>query len=445
LELPQLRGSVSFNNVWFHYPTRPAAKIFKGLSFKVEAGEVVGIVGQSGGGKSTVGNLLLRYYDPESGVIKIDGHDVRTLNPSWWRRQVGVVSQEPVLFTGTISDNIAYGVGGQSQTTLDKIKEAADFANARQFIEALPDGFETLVGERGVNLSGGQKQRIAIARALLTNPKLLLFDEATSALDSESEYLVQQALDRLMVGRTVITIAHRLSTIRKASRIFVVDDGFVLEEGSWDDLMAKPDGVFRKMHLRRCTNARWIYASIWIALIQTWTWFSGVGALNDTALLLACNMASADFEELRQLVVGLVAGGMGPKLVRLAHADASSYSISNGMTGGMRGTLKLLPNSTLPAGLATAMSLLEDFKINHAAASYADIWAYAGAVTIAESKGPTIPYRCGRKDYVSGQFNTASVPQLSATWNSTQIRARYSDMGFTDSEMIAIFGGRTLG
>ncbi|KXS13731.1 ATP-binding cassette sub-family B member 10, mitochondrial [Gonapodya prolifera JEL478] len=251
VELPDLRGSLSFEDVWFHYPTRPAAGIFKGLSFSVKAGEVIGIVGQSGGGKSTVGNLLLRYYDPTSGIIKVDGHDIRTLNPSWWRRQVGVVSQEPVLFTGTIADNIAYGVGGRANTTMEQILQAAEFANARQFIEALPDGFDTLVGERGVNLSGGQKQRIAIARALLTNPKLLLFDEATSALDAESEHLVQQALDRLMVGRTVVTIAHRLSTIRNASRIFVVDDGFVLEEGSWNELMEKPDGVFRKLVRRQ--------------------------------------------------------------------------------------------------------------------------------------------------------------------------------------------------
>lgn len=205
---------------------------------------VVAVVGSSGSGKSTIGSMLLRYYDPDHGNIYIDDTNLKDINLTWWRENVGVVSQEPTLFAGTIRDNIAYG---RENATMDEIREAAIKANCASFVESFHDQYDTLVGERGVSLSGGQKQRIAIARALLKNPSILVLDEATSALDSESEVLVQDALNRLMQGRTVLTIAHRLSTIRSADVVMCLDKGGVAEMGTYYDLVNKKDGVFRRL------------------------------------------------------------------------------------------------------------------------------------------------------------------------------------------------------
>lgn len=205
---------------------------------------VVAIVGASGSGKSTIGSMLLRYYDPDHGNIYIDDTNLKDINLTWWRENVGVVSQEPTLFAGTIRDNIAYG---RENATMDEIREAAIKANCASFIESFHDQYDTLVGERGVSLSGGQKQRIAIARALLKNPSILVLDEATSALDSESEVLVQDALNHLMQGRTVFVIAHRLSTVQQSDVIMCLDKGRVGEMGTYYELVNKKDGVFRRL------------------------------------------------------------------------------------------------------------------------------------------------------------------------------------------------------
>ncbi|CAB1313237.1 unnamed protein product, partial [Coregonus sp. 'balchen'] len=198
----QLKGNLEFQNVSFAYPTHKDAPIFQDLSLSVPAGSVMAVVGPSRSGKSTLVSLLLRLYDPDSGVITIDGHDVRDLNPYWLRSHIGTVSQEPVLFSCSIDENIAYGAPDSDTVTVQEIQQAAQIANAYEFVHGFPEGFDTVVGEKGVLLSGGQKQRIAIARALLKNPKILLLDEATSALDAENKFLVQEALERLMDGRT---------------------------------------------------------------------------------------------------------------------------------------------------------------------------------------------------------------------------------------------------
>ncbi|KAI9477155.1 P-loop containing nucleoside triphosphate hydrolase protein [Zychaea mexicana] len=242
--LDTLQGKIRFENVFFTYPTRPHSPIFKDLSLTIQPGTVIAIVGSSGSGKSTIGSLLLRYYDADKGSIYIDDENLKDINLHWWRENVGVVSQEPVLFAGTIRDNIAYA---KESATIDEIKEAATKANCASFIESFHDKYDTVVGERGVSLSGGQKQRIAIARALLKNPSILVLDEATSALDSESEVLVQDALNHLMQGRTVVTIAHRLSTIRSADLVMCLENGGVAEMGTYYDLLNKKDGVFRKL------------------------------------------------------------------------------------------------------------------------------------------------------------------------------------------------------
>jgi ATP-binding cassette, subfamily B (MDR/TAP), member 1 len=209
--------------VHFAYPARPDVPVFRGLDFKVTAGQTVALVGASGSGKSSIIQLLERFYDPLKGTIKVDGFDIRALDLGWYRNQVGLVSQEPTLFATSIRQNIAMGREGATEK---EIQSAATAANAHSFISKLPEGYGTQVGERGVQLSGGQKQRVAIARALLKNPNLLLLDEATSALDTVSEKLVQQALERLSAGRTTIVVAHRLSTIRSAHKIAVVSVGF---------------------------------------------------------------------------------------------------------------------------------------------------------------------------------------------------------------------------
>uniref|UniRef100_A0A671UFZ5 ATP-binding cassette sub-family B member 10, mitochondrial n=1 Tax=Sparus aurata TaxID=8175 RepID=A0A671UFZ5_SPAAU len=242
-----LYGGSEFDDVTFAYPTRSEAPIFQNLSLMVPAGTIMAVVGPSGSGKSTLVSLLLRLYDPDAGMISIDGHDIRDLNPYWLRSHIGTVSQEPVLFSCSIRDNIAYGAVDQEAVTTEDIYRAARVANAYNFIQAFPQGFDTVVGEKGVLLSGGQKQRIAIARALLRNPKILLLDEATSALDAENEFLVQEALERLMEGRTVVIIAHRLSTIQNANAVAVLDQQRVVECGRHAELLGNRQGLFRKL------------------------------------------------------------------------------------------------------------------------------------------------------------------------------------------------------
>ncbi|KAL2323240.1 hypothetical protein Fmac_027619 [Flemingia macrophylla] len=245
LELESVTGLVELKNVDFSYPSRPEVVILNNFSLSVPAGKTIALVGSSGSGKSTVVSLIERFYDPSSGQVLLDGHDVKTLKLRWLRQQIGLVSQEPALFATTIRENILLGRPDADQV---EIEEAARVANAHSFIIKLPEGYETQVGERGLQLSGGQKQRIAIARAMLKNPAILLLDEATSALDSESEKLVQEALDRFMIGRTTLVIAHRLSTIRKADLVAVIQQGSVTEIGTHDELYAKGEnGVYAKL------------------------------------------------------------------------------------------------------------------------------------------------------------------------------------------------------
>uniref|UniRef100_A0A671UFB6 ATP-binding cassette sub-family B member 10, mitochondrial n=1 Tax=Sparus aurata TaxID=8175 RepID=A0A671UFB6_SPAAU len=241
-----LYGGSEFDDVTFAYPTRSEAPIFQNLSLMVPAGTIMAVVGPSGSGKSTLVSLLLRLYDPDAGMISIDGHDIRDLNPYWLRSHIGTVSQEPVLFSCSIRDNIAYGAVDQEAVTTEDIYRAARVANAYNFIQAFPQGFDTVVGEKGVLLSGGQKQRIAIARALLrvNNPKPPSF---FSALDAENEFLVQEALERLMEGRTVVIIAHRLSTIQNANAVAVLDQQRVVECGRHAELLGNRQGLFRKL------------------------------------------------------------------------------------------------------------------------------------------------------------------------------------------------------
>jgi ABC transporter fused permease/ATP-binding protein len=241
--LPRVEGRLAFERVEFSYPQRPDVEVLRGIDLTVSPGEVVALVGPSGAGKSTVGALLVRLYDPVAGRVTLDGVDLRELDPAWLRRLVGVVSQEPVLFSTTIADNVRYGRPG---ATDDDVRDAIRAANAEGFVSGFPDGLATKVGERGQQLSGGQKQRIAIARALLKDPRILLLDEATSALDAESEALVQEALDRLMRGRTSIVIAHRLSTVVGADRVVVIEDGRIAEQGAHAVLLGRR-GVYARL------------------------------------------------------------------------------------------------------------------------------------------------------------------------------------------------------
>ncbi|KAK8461544.1 hypothetical protein SEVIR_1G054700v4 [Setaria viridis] len=238
----KLKGEVDIRGVDFAYPSRPDVIIFKGFSLSIQPGKSTALVGQSGSGKSTIIGLIERFYDPLRGVVKIDGRDIKTYNLRALRRHIGLVSQEPTLFAGTIRENIVYGT---ETATEAEIENAARSANAHDFISNLKDGYDTWCGERGVQLSGGQKQRIAIARAILKNPAILLLDEATSALDSQSEKVVQEALDRVMVGRTSIVVAHRLSTIQNCDQITVLEKGIIVEKGTHASLMAKgPSGTY---------------------------------------------------------------------------------------------------------------------------------------------------------------------------------------------------------
>ncbi|GLI72350.1 ATP-binding cassette permease mdl1 [Penicillium ochrochloron] len=245
IKVESARGPIRFENVSFSYPTRPAVKIFKDLNFEIPQGTNVAIVGPSGGGKSTIGSILLRFYSPTGGRVLINGNDIKDMNAKSLRRKIGVVAQEPVLFSGTIAENISYG---RPRATRSEIVAAARKANC-QFISDFPDGLDTHVGARGAQLSGGQKQRIAIARALIKEPDILILDEATSALDAESETLVNSALAALLRGNnTTISIAHRLSTIKRSDTIIVLGpDGTVAEQGSYEELSSRPDGAFTKL------------------------------------------------------------------------------------------------------------------------------------------------------------------------------------------------------
>ncbi len=239
-EQPKISGAVRFENVRFSYPQRKDMEVLKGVSFSVESNKTLALVGASGGGKSTIASLILRYYPIQEGTIAFDGTDGAKIDLKHLRKHIAVVPQEVLLFAGSIKENIAFGKPGASD---EEVELAAKQANALDFIESFPDKFETQVGDRGIQLSGGQKQRIAIARAILKNPTILILDEATSALDSESERIVQDALDKLMKGRTSIVIAHRLSTIRNADQILVLQNGEIAESGSHDELMSRA-GVY---------------------------------------------------------------------------------------------------------------------------------------------------------------------------------------------------------
>lgn len=235
-------GKLEFKNVNFAYPSRPNRLVCDNYNLTIESGQTVALVGTSGGGKSTIIALLERFYNPSSGTVKLDGHNLDALNLQWLRSRFSLVGQEPALFSGTIGENIKFG---KPNATEDEIKMAAKQANAFDFISQFPDGFDTKVGDRGIQVSGGQKQRIAIARSIISEPDVLLLDEATSALDNESERIVQESLDALMSNRTTIVIAHRLSTIRHADAIAVVQNGRIVEMGKHDELIGIDNGVYR--------------------------------------------------------------------------------------------------------------------------------------------------------------------------------------------------------
>ncbi|GAB2287613.1 ATP-binding cassette sub- B member 9 [Dionaea muscipula] len=239
-----IKGEIELKNVDFRYPARPDVQIFSGFSLHIPSGKTVALVGQSGSGKSTVISLVERFYDPDAGEVLIDGVNLKKLQITWLRQQIGLVSQEPILFATTIRENIAYGKEG---ATDDEIRNAMKLANASKFIDKLPKGLDTMAGEHGTQLSGGQKQRIAIARAILKNPKILLLDEATSALDAESERIVQDALDNIMSDRTTVVVAHRLTTIKNADIIAVVYQGKIVEQGTHEGLIKDPDGAYSQL------------------------------------------------------------------------------------------------------------------------------------------------------------------------------------------------------
>jgi ATP-binding cassette subfamily B (MDR/TAP) protein 1 len=275
LTLDEVKGDIDFRHVSFKYPSRPDVQIFSDFTLHIPSGKVsltslcnamssnsdiiscllgyylhgfiqtVALVGESGSGKSTVISLLERFYNPDSGTISLDGVEIKSLKLNWLRDQMGLVGQEPVLFNDTIRANIAYGKHGE--VTEEELIKVAKAANAHEFISSLPQGYDTTVGERGVQLSGGQKQRVAIARAILKDPRILLLDEATSALDAESERIVQDALDNVMVGRTTIIVAHRLSTIKSANIIAVLKDGAIVEKGRHETLMNIKDGFYASL------------------------------------------------------------------------------------------------------------------------------------------------------------------------------------------------------
>ncbi len=240
----QIRGDIRYEHVAFRYPTRPDVPVLQDIDFHIKSGEKIALVGPSGAGKSTIAGLLMQFYPLSGGRIVVDGHDVRDYDLTSLRRHIGIVPQETLLFGGTIRENIAYG---KPDATDAEIIEAAQRANTWQFISAFPEGLDTVVGDRGIKLSGGQRQRVAIARAILKNPAILILDEATSSLDSESEKLVQGALDELMQHRTSLIIAHRLSTIRKVDKILVIDGGRIVEAGSHEELSDREGGLYANL------------------------------------------------------------------------------------------------------------------------------------------------------------------------------------------------------
>ena len=240
----RLQGDIRYEHVAFRYPTRPDIAVLKDINFHIAAGEKIALVGPSGAGKSTIAGLLMQFYPLSGGRIIVDGHDVQDYDLTSLRRHIGIVPQETLLFGGTIRENIAYGKPGASDA---EIIESAQRANAWQFIQAFPEALDTVVGDRGIKLSGGQRQRVAIARAILKNPAILILDEATSSLDSESEKLVQGALDELMEHRTSLIIAHRLSTIRKVDKILVIDGGRIVEVGTHDELSEREGGLYANL------------------------------------------------------------------------------------------------------------------------------------------------------------------------------------------------------
>nr|XP_011462872.1 PREDICTED: ABC transporter B family member 11-like isoform X2 [Fragaria vesca subsp. vesca] len=250
--LQDICGDIELRDVYFSYPTRPNEQLFNGFSLSIPSGSTAALVGQSGSGKSTVISLIERFYDPQAGEVLIDGVNLKEFQLKWIRQKIGLVNQEPVLFTGSIKDNIAYGKDG---ATTEEIRAAAELSNAAKFIDILPEGIDTMVGEHGTQLSGGQKQRIAIARAILKNPRILLLDEATSALDTQSERIVQEALDRVMINRTTVIVAHRLSTVRNADTITVIHQGAIVEQGPHSELIKDPDGTYSQLVRLQATSS----------------------------------------------------------------------------------------------------------------------------------------------------------------------------------------------
>jgi ATP-binding cassette subfamily B protein len=243
VRLTPVTGRVTFDNVTFGYDG--VRQIVRGMSFAVEPGEMIGLVGPSGGGKTTVINLIARFYDVTGGRVLVDGVDLRRLDSGHYRRQVGIVLQDPYLFHGTVVENIRYG---HPEASLDQVVAAAKAANAHDFVCKLAHGYDTVVGERGHTLSGGERQRVSIARAILHDPRILILDEATSSVDTETEYQIQEALERLIRGRTVFAIAHRLSTLRRADRLFVIEDGKIVESGTHEELLGLASGVYRRLY-----------------------------------------------------------------------------------------------------------------------------------------------------------------------------------------------------
>ena len=248
--MPEMQGNIRFTNATFGYDK--SKPVLNGLNFEIKAGEMVGLVGKSGAGKTTIINLIARFYEVDEGTIEIDGVDLREIRLEDLRRQIGIVLQEPVLFSDTIAENIAYGKPG---ATMEEIMAAARTANAHNFIVAKPDGYNSILGEKGINLSGGERQRVSIARAILHNPRILILDEATSSVDVETEVKIQEALEKLVEGRTTIAIAHRLSTLRNADRLIVIEDGRTMEMGTPAELTARRGPFHDLVQLQREASA----------------------------------------------------------------------------------------------------------------------------------------------------------------------------------------------